>query len=256
LKITYQLSSNYNTQETLQTCVDILSRRFAKAGIGRHVEISVREDLRRVHPEIIEPWHYSDQAKKGTVAGRMNTMSTTARPTPTTAAPTTTARVDLFEPESEEDKIEAPAEVMNPDTHLATPTAGDNKRVANSSTSTTAANETAKGALPDLATPTAGNNERVANSSTSTTAANETKGSPTLVPLLLPPTKPPRVHFLISRLRRLATMKGSPTLAPLLLPPTKLPRVHSLISDHGPTTGSKYEAARATRSPYRPPRGL
>jgi hypothetical protein len=201
-------------------------------------------------------WHYSDQAKKGTVAGRMNTMSTTARPTPTTAAPTTTARVDLFEPESEEDKIEAPAEVMNPDTHLATPTAGDNKRVANSSTSTTAANETAKGALADLATPTAGNNERVANSSTSTTAANETKGSPTLVPLLLPPTKPPRVHFLISRLRRLATMKGSPTLAPLLLPPTKLPRVHSLISDHGPTTGSKYEAARATRSPYRPPRGL
>jgi hypothetical protein len=154
LKITCQLLLNYNAQGTLQTCVDILSRRFVKAGIGRHVEISVREDLCRVHPEIIEPWHYSDQAKKGTstVAERMNTMST-ARPA--TPAPTTTTRVDLFEPETEEDETKTPTEV---DAHLATPTAGDNERVAEA---------------PADPAEAVGDNERVANSSTSTTAANE-----------------------------------------------------------------------------------
>jgi len=99
----------------------LTSKPLAKAGTRHHVGISVQEDLCRVHPEIIEPWRYSDQAKKGTstVAEHMNTMST-ARPAP--PAPTITARVDLFEPESEEDEIETPAEVVDPNTHLMTPT--------------------------------------------------------------------------------------------------------------------------------------
>jgi hypothetical protein len=57
----------------------------------------------------------------------MNTMST-ARPAH--PAPTTTARVDLFEPESAEDEIKTPAKVVDPNTHLVTPTAGNNERVA------------------------------------------------------------------------------------------------------------------------------